>query len=218
MRRNAALRSAGLVLMIGAVVAFGTLVVVLGEALSADRVVRWIGMVATGLACAAVAAIGLWFTQSGRSLSLWALGSASLVAPVLFQIESVLVLVAVADNWDIAWALGVSDEIVNSIAITTGGVLAGLGVGFGFGLRDWRLSVPSTATGGAGLALYVLLFARDVVTSSTEGAVLWLGVMPLQALVLFATSWWMLAGLARAQSPIEPANVTSPPPAPTISR
>jgi len=104
------------------------------------------------------------------------LGLGSLVLP--FLIYWLLVVTVGLDLFDL------SSSRDNTIVVVAAGVLAGLIVGFGFGLRDWRMAAPPLGAGVLGLGIYPLLNLVDPET--TAYLVVWLG----QSIALYLTVWF----------------------------
>lgn len=96
---------------------------------------------------------GLW-------LGLW-----SVILPVVLYF--LLVVTFGLDKLDLSSTGG------NTILVVAAGVLAGLIVGIGFGMRDWRILIPPLAAGLIGLGLYPLLESVDNTTPAY--VVVWLG-------------------------------------------
>ena len=110
---------------------------------------------------------------------LW-LGLWSLLLPV--SLYALLALVFL-DSFDF------SSTTVNTVTVMAGGALAGLIVGFGFGLRDWRVLIPPLATGLVGLGLYPLLEGWLAGENETPGYVLvWIG----QFIAMYVSTWLSL--------------------------
>ncbi len=80
----------------------------------------------------------------------------------------------------------------NTLMMVAAGALAGLIVGFGFGLRDRRILIPPLATGLIGLGLYPLETAWSVDNATITYALVWLG----QAIALFVSTWLLSRGVA----------------------
>lgn len=123
---------------------------------------------------------------------LW-LGLWSLILPV-----SLYFLLAFFVGLDM---LDLSSTTGNMILVVAAGVLAGLFVGFGFGLRDWRILIPPLAAGLIGLGLYPLLETVWTAENETPAYVMvWLA----QSVVLIVPIWLSLR--RRANGPSEPGS------------
>ena len=97
-------------------------------------------------------------------------------------------------------ALDLSSTGDNMLLVVAAGVLAGLGIGFGFGLRDWRILIPPIAAGVVGLGIYPLLesgWADDYVTLAY--AMVWVG----QAVALWVTTWLSLRKSAPERTEVD---------------
>lgn len=114
-----------------------------------------------------------------RGTQLWLL--ALLVVALLpsFSILSALALVVVTNNLDPAFALGVSDNILNGLIIAASGVLTGLFAGGVAKGRGWKLVLPPVAALVIGLAIYsaFVVFGMGEEVDNDFGALatLWLG-------------------------------------------
>jgi hypothetical protein len=82
---------------------------------------------------------------------------AILLPPVAFFVSGWLTIVA-ANNFDVAYAWGISNELANGIPVVVGGLLAGLVFGLLVGSRGLGL-LWATVSGLGGLVVYMLLLA-----------------------------------------------------------
>lgn len=84
--------------------------------------------------------------------------------------------------------LDLSSTTGNIVLVVSAGGLAGAIVSLAFGLRDWRILIPTVATGLIGLGLYPLLeTATWPADNETPAYVLvWLG----QSVALYASVWF----------------------------
>lgn len=124
--------------------------------------------------------------STGRRLLL---GIWSLILPVSFSF--VLMFLVWTDS-----------TTMNTLMVVSAGVLAGLIVGYGFGLRDWRILIPPLAAGLIGLGLYPLI-ESVAWTSEPElraYALVWLG----QSTALYVSIWLnSIKGVARSPSKLD---------------